>query len=119
MFHMDDFTGETIPFGEDEALLIAKIANKLIDERSVVLYGNQHDDFSCTNFTSQDHRTDEDTHVLRGIEISTMGSLPRHTKPILDDAKITEKDLLRAERERNIRNEKKIKAMEDNRGQEK
>jgi len=111
LFHMDDFTNG-LPFSDDEAFLLAKYANKFIDERSIVVYGNQHDDDSCTNFTSQDHRTSNDTHVGRIIEISTMGSLPRHTKPIKDDSKITIADELRAEKARAKRLEDKIKALE-------
>ncbi len=114
LFHMDDFMGE-IPFSADEALLIAKYANNFIDKRSVVLYGNQHEDDSCTNFTSRDHRCDEDTHVMRGIEISTMGALVRHTTPIKDDSKVTEKEKLRAAESHNRRLSEKIKALEANR----
>jgi len=52
LFHMDDFIKGELPWGPDEALVIAKYANNYIDERSVVLYGNQHEDNSCTNFTT-------------------------------------------------------------------
>jgi len=111
LFHLDDFVGQ-LPFSDDEAFLIAKFANKYIDERSVVLYGNQHEDNSCTNFTSHDHRNENDTHVGRMIEISTMGSEPRHTVPIKDDSKVTDRDLLRAEKGHSKRLEEKIKALE-------
>lgn len=56
---------------ETEANTMAKLANQIIDQNGVVLYGNAYQDGKCNNFSTENKPGD--THVLIGIGLSEMG----------------------------------------------
>lgn len=105
IFHASQFTQY---IGDENAKLAAKIANELVGNTGVVIYGNHFDNGTCDNFSST--QNDHDTHVAIAIGLSVMGSLPVNNSPI-NVGKVTKEDLLRAAEERAERLENENKQL--------
>lgn len=79
-FHAKNF--ETIlPY--DQADLVAKVANQLIDEKSKVLYGRVYANGKAEDFSTT--RAATDTHVALGIGVSEMHAFAPSDSPVLLD----------------------------------
>jgi hypothetical protein len=90
MFHKNNFEEF---FTKDQAALIAKICNQLLDQNAIVMYGNVYQSGKSDNFTTEKKRTD--THVCLAVGIEEMGRLA----PSEDNISIerpTSQDILRA-----------------------
>jgi len=93
-FHADNFSEIVEP---DQAVLIAKVANNILDKNSKVFYGRMYSDEKCEGFGTNKDRTD--THVCLGVEVSIMGSFQPTEVPIKLD-RPTKQDLERAQSQR-------------------
>ncbi len=76
-YHYTNFTDFLT---EDQAKLCAKRCNQVLNEQGVVVFGNQTEDGSCTDFDSEKKRTHTHVAMLLGVEV--MGSLKPSEKPL-------------------------------------
>ena len=94
-FHADNFK-EIVE--TDQAILIAKVANNILDKKAKVFYGRMYNDDKCESFGTEQERTD--THVCLGIEVAIMGAFKPVGVPVKLD-RPTEQDHNRALIQRN------------------
>ena len=93
-FHQSQFSKY---IGDDLANLVSKIANEIIDNQGVVLYGNAYEDGRVLNFGTD--KKSNDTHVAIAIGVSAMGFLSEPAGPLKSDD-INKDDLINAQKER-------------------
>jgi len=93
-YHYKNFSSV---ISQDQAVLIAKIANDLLDQQAKVMYGNSYADGRADSFTSTQQRTD--THVCLAVGIDELGTFAPSTSPIALD-KPSLDDIMKAQVER-------------------
>jgi len=93
-FHKDNFKKY---LGEDQANLMAKVANKVVNDQGRVAFGRSFTDGECKNFSTVQSKTD--THVGIIIGLSEMGAFEPSKVEVLVDAP-TREDEVRAMSER-------------------
>ena len=94
LFHRQNFEHVLT---EDQATLVAKLANEVVDRQAKVLYGRLYSNGKAEDFTTGKKRTD--THVCLGVAISEMGAFSPSEAPIAI-ARPEANDLVRAQAER-------------------
>lgn len=109
-FNKDNFTSVMT---EDEANLVAKMANELIDDNGMVVYGSVTESGEA-EFSTE--KKESDTHVAIAIGIKEMGIFAPKKQPIRRDSP-EEKDLMRALSERNRLLELEIKQLRSRRNE--
>jgi hypothetical protein len=93
-YHQDQFIDIVTP---DQAHLIAKVANQILDQNSKVFYGTMFSSGECKEFSTAQKRVD--THVCLGLQISMMGSLEKSVETVALD-RPTKQDIERAQADR-------------------
>ena len=91
-FHKDNF--REFLMDDDQACLMAKLANQILDENSKVFYGRMYSNGSCEDFGTEKKATD--THVCLATDISIMGNFKPSEVPISLE-RPTEVDFQRAQ----------------------
>lgn len=76
-FHKNNFNRFV---GEDQAMLVAKIANKIMCEKGDVVFGRYFTNGESKNFSTE--QTKDDTHVALIVDMSEMGSFAPSDGPI-------------------------------------
>jgi hypothetical protein len=90
MFHKSYFEEF---FTQDQAKLITKLCNQLLDQNAIVMYGNYYQSGKADNFTTEKKRSD--THVCLSVGMEEMGRLaPKDDHIALE--RPTAQDILRA-----------------------
>jgi len=89
-FHSDLFKQY---IGEDQARLVAKLANQIIASQGQVVYGTLFADSECENFTTD--QKPADTHVGIIIGVEAMGTLQFSDTPVKSDTP-TDEDINRS-----------------------
>jgi hypothetical protein len=102
-YHQDQFIDIVTP---DQANLIAKVANQILDQNSKVFYGTMFSSGECKEFSTAQKRVD--THVCLGLQISMMGSMAKSAEPVSLD-RPTKQDIERAQADRISQLERELK----------
>jgi len=95
---------------DDQANLIAKIANDILDRQAKVMYGEHYQNGSGANFSTAKKRTD--SHVCLAVGISELGLLKPSESPIALE-KPREEDVVRAQADRLRLQENEIRQLRE------
>jgi len=91
---------------------MAKIANEIINDNGIVLYGNAYQDNKCNNFSTENSKGD--THVVIAIGLSEMGLFDSMGE--IKTEKATESELVDVMKQRNKMLEREIETKRNNNG---
>jgi len=110
LFHEDNFT-EVL--NRDQANIVAKLCNQLINSNARVFYGTMFADGSGKEFSTD--KKPQDTHVMLGVNASLMGSLaPSDVSIALDKPSKEDHERAMADRVRQLERELRIERSKNN-----